>query len=322
MRRRQFIAGLGSAAVWPLAAQAQRPPMPVIGFLSGDFPRPNGDNAAALRQGLAEAGYVEGRNVAIEYRWANGQRGALRPLAEELVHRPVDVIFAPGPLNQAARAAKEATSTIPIVFVYGADPVKDGLVASLNRPGNNITGVTSFSTELGGKRLSILRDVVPRAMIFAFLEAIADRGQRSDIFEAAQALGRQVIILGARDDHLYEAAFKRLIQGQARGLVVGGFFFPNTNKILALAAHHKIPTIYTNRASVEAGGLMSYGPIYSVLLRQAGIYAGRILKGEKPADLPVVQSAKFEFVINLKTAEALGIEVPPHLLAIADEVIQ
>jgi putative ABC transport system substrate-binding protein len=161
MRRRQFIVGLGGAVAWPLAARAQRPAVPVIGFLSGSFPRPNGDNAAALRQGLADAGYVEGRNVAIEYRWANGQRGALGALAEELAHRPVDVIFAPGPLNQAARAAKAATSTIPIIVVYGADPVKDGLVASLNRPAGNITGVTSFSTELGGKRLSILRDWFP-----------------------------------------------------------------------------------------------------------------------------------------------------------------
>jgi putative tryptophan/tyrosine transport system substrate-binding protein len=322
MRRREFIAGMGSTAAWPLVAQAQRPPVPVIGFLSGGFPRRNADYVVAFRQGLADAGYVEGRNVAIEYRWANGQRGALWPLAEELAQRPVDAIFAGPPLNQAAHAAKAATSTIPIVFVYGADPEKDRLVASLNRPGSNITGVTSFSTELGGKRLSILRDVVPPTMIFAFLEAIADQNQRSDILAAAQVLGRQVIILSARDDQLYEAAFNRLILGQAGGLVVGGFFFPNTNKIVALAARHKIPTIYPNRGLVEAGGLVSYGAAAFQLNRQAGIYVGRILKGEKPGDLPVLRATKFELVINLNTAKALGLTIPETLLATADEVIQ
>jgi putative tryptophan/tyrosine transport system substrate-binding protein len=232
----------------------------------------------------------------------------------------VDAIFAGPPLNQAVRAAKAATSTIPIVFAYGADPVKDGLVASLNRPGGNITGVANFNTELGGKRLELLRDAVPRAMIFAFLAANQD--QRSDILAAAQVLGRQVIILEARDDHFYEAAFKRLIQGQAGGLVVGSFFFPNSNKIVALAARHKIPTIYPGRGYVEAGGLMFYGPATFQLNRQAGIYAGRILKGEKPSDLPVLRATKFELVINLKTAKALGIEVPETLLATADEVIE
>jgi putative tryptophan/tyrosine transport system substrate-binding protein len=320
MRRREFIAGLGGAAAWPVAARAQRPPVPVIGFLSGGFPRPNADYVVAFRQGLADAGYVEGRNVAIEYRWANGQRGVLWPLAEELAHRPVDAIFAGPPLNQAARAAKAATSTIPIVFEYGADPVKDGLIASLNQPGGNITGVASFSTELEGKRLSILRDAVPRAMIFAFLAA--NQGQVSEILAAAQVLGRQVIILKARDDHEYEAAFKTLIQGQAGGLLVGSFFFPNTNKILALAAHHKIPTIYPNRGYVEAGGLMSYGAVTFDLNRHAGTYVGRILKGEKPGDIPVLRANKFELFINLKTAKAMGIEVPETLLAIADKLIE
>jgi putative ABC transport system substrate-binding protein len=323
MRRREFIAGLTGVAAWPLAAQAQRPPVPVIGFLSGGFPRPNAGFVVAFRQGLADAGYVEGRNVAIEYRWANGQGGALRPLAEELARRPVDLIFAGPPLNLAVLAAKAATSTIPIVFQYGADPVKDGLVATLNRPGGNITGVANFYTELGSKRLSLLRDAVPRAMIFAFL-AVAGQGQRerSDILAAAQALGRQVIILEVRDDHDYEAAFKTLVQGQAGGLVVGTFLFPNSNKILTLAADHKIPTIYPNRGRVEAGGLMSYGPVLLDELRQAGVYAGRILKGEKPSDLPVLRATKFQLVINLKTAKALGIEVPETLLATADEVIE
>jgi putative tryptophan/tyrosine transport system substrate-binding protein len=326
MRRREFIAGLGSGAAWPLAAQAQRPTVPVIGFLSGGFPNPNADYAVAFRQGLADAGYVEGRNVAIEYRWATGQGRALRPLAEELAHRPVDAIFAGPPLNLAVQAAKAATSTIPIVFVYGNDPVKDGLVASLNRPGANITGVASFNTELGGKKLSLLRDAVPRAMIFAFLSggpnSTQDQDQRSDIVAAAQALGRQVIFLEPRGDYDYEAAFTTLIQEQAGGLVVGAFFFQNTNKILALAAHYKIPTIYPNRGYVEAGGLMSYSPATFDLNRQAGIYAGRILKGEKPSDLPVLRATKFELVFNLKTAKALGIEVPETLLAIADKLIE
>jgi putative ABC transport system substrate-binding protein len=199
MQRREFIAGLGSAAAWPMATRAQRPTVPVIGFLSFNFPSPNAEYLVAFRRGLADAGYVEGRNVAIEYRWANGQGGALRPLAEELAHRPVDVIFAIA-ANRAAHAAKAATSTIPIVFEYGADPVKDGLVASFDRPGGNITGVASLYTELGGKRLELLRDAVPRAMIFAFLSGPPNSGQdqRSDILAAAQALGRQVIILEPR----------------------------------------------------------------------------------------------------------------------------
>jgi putative ABC transport system substrate-binding protein len=326
MRRREFIAGLTGATAWPLAAQAQRPPVPVIGFLSGGFPNPNADYAVAFRQGLADAGYVEGRNVAIEYRWANGQGGALRPLAEELAHRPVDAIFAGPPSNSAAHAAKAATSTIPIVFEYGADPVKDGLVASLNQPGGNVTGVASFNTELGGKRLELLRDAVPRTMKFAFLSGTPNYGQyqeqRSDILAAAGALGRQVIILEPRGPLDYEANFTTLVEGQAGGLVVGAFTFLNTNKILALAAHHKIPTIYPNRGFVAAGGLMSYGPAIFDLNRQAGIYAGRILKGEKPNDLPVLRANKFELFINLKTAKALGIEVPETLLAIADKLIE
>jgi putative tryptophan/tyrosine transport system substrate-binding protein len=325
MRRREFIAGLGSAAAWPLAVQAQRPTVPVIGFLSNDFPRRNADYVVAFRQGLADAGYVEGRNVAIEYRWANIQGAALRPLAEELAQRPVDAIFAVSS-NNAAHAAKAATSTIPIVFEYGADPVKDGLVASLNRPGGNVTGVASFNTELGGKRLELLRDAVPRTMKFAFLSGTPNYGQyqeqRSDIVAAAQALGRQVIILEARGPLDYEANFTTLVEGQAGGLVVGAYTFLNTNKILALAAHHKIPTIYSNRGFVEAGGLMSYGPVSFDLHRQAGIYTGRILKGERPGDIPVLRANKFELFINLKTAKALGIEVPETLLAIADKLTE
>jgi putative tryptophan/tyrosine transport system substrate-binding protein len=325
MRRREFIAGLTGAAAWSLAAQAQRPTVPVIGFLSFDFPRPNADYVVAFRQGLADAGYVEGRNVAIEYRWANGQGGALRPLAAELAHRPVDAIFAIAS-NPAAHAAKAATSTIPIIFHYGADPVKDGLVASFSRPGGNITGVASLYTELGGKRLGLLHDMVPRMMKFAFLSGppnyLQYQEQRNDILTAARVIDRQVVILEARSDYEYEAVFTTLIQAQAGGLIVAASTFPNTNKILALAAHHKIPAIYPGRGFVEAGGLMSYGPVTSVLNRQAGIYVGRILKGEKPNDLPVFRANKFELFINLKTAKALGIEVPETLLATADKVIE
>jgi putative ABC transport system substrate-binding protein len=325
MRRRQFIAGLTGAAAWPLAAEAQRPTVPVIGFLSWDFPRPNAQYVVAFRQGLADAGFVEGRNVAIEYRWANTQGAALRPLADELVHRPVDVIFTAG-ANIAADRAKAATSTIPIVFAYGADPVKSGLVASLNRPGGNITGVASFFGELGGKRLGLLCEAVPHAMIFAFLSlgppTARYEEQRSDILAAARVRGRQVILLDARGDRDYEAAFTTLIQGQSGGLVIGTFNFTNTNKILTLAARHKIPTIYPAPGFVTAGGLMSYGPVTFDLYRQAGIYVGRILKGEKPDDLPVVRATKFELFINLKTAKALGIEVPETLLVIADKLIE
>ena len=325
MRRRELIAGLASAVAWPVVARAQRPKVPVIGFLSWDFPRPNAEYAVAFRQGLADAGYVDGQNVAIEYRWANSQGAALKPLAEELVRRPVDVIFAVAS-NTVADRAKAATSTIPIVFVYGADPVKSGLVASLNRPGGNMTGVASFYGELGGKRLGLLCEAVPHAMTFAFLSLgppnyARYEEQRSDILAAARALGRQVIILEARSDH-YEAAFTTLIQEQSSGLVVGTFNFTNTNKIVALAAHHKIPTIYPGRRFVAAGGLISYGPVSLDLTRQAGVYVGRILKGESPGDLPVLRATKFELFINLKTAKALGLTIPETLLATADEVIQ
>jgi putative tryptophan/tyrosine transport system substrate-binding protein len=323
MRRRQFIVGLAGAAAWPLAARAQRLKVPVIGFLSLDFPSPNAEYVVAFRQGLAEAGYAEGQNVAIEYRWANGQGAALQPLAEELVRRPVDAIYAVA-ANTAPHRAKAATSSIPIVFVYGADPEKDGLVASLNRPGGNITGVASFNTELGGKRLSFLRDAVPYAMTFAYLSGPPNymqyEDQRNDILTAAQTLGRQIIILEARSN--YEAAFRKLIRGQAGGLVVGAFTFQNTGKLLALAAQHKIPTIYSGRGFVARGGLMSYGPVTFDLHRQAGIYVGRILKGEKPGDLPVVRATKFELLINLKTAKALELELPETLLATADKVIE
>jgi putative tryptophan/tyrosine transport system substrate-binding protein len=326
MRRRDFIVGLaGAAAAWPRAAHAQQTAMPVIGFLDWGSPRPNADFVVAFRQGLAETGYVEGQNVAIEYRWANGQSGRMPALAAELVQRQVAVVI-PVLATSAARAARAATSTIPIVFAYGGDPVKDGLVASLNQPGGNVTGVTDIVTELGGKRLSLLRDLVPQATTAGFLSGDSSyllyEEQRSEILAAARALERQIVILETRSDRDYEAAFTTLIQRKAGALVVGAFTFRNTNKILALAARYEIPTVYPGRGYVVAGGLMSYGAVRLDIFRQVGQYTGRILKGEKPADLPVVLPTKFEFVINLKTAKTLGLEIPPTLLALADEVIE
>jgi len=328
MKRREFISLLGGAAVsWPLAARAQQPAMPVIGFLSLGSPRPMGRLVAAFRQGLAKAGYVEGQNVAIEFRWADFSQSARLPaLAAELVHRQVAVIFTGG-FGGPAFAAKAATSTIPIVFAYGGDPVKGGLVASLSHPGGNVTGVTAINAELVSKWLSLAGDLVPQATTVGFLSGDSSylafyEDQKSQILAAARALGRQVIILETRSDLDYEAAFKTLVQREAGALIVGPFAFRNTNEILALAARYKIPTIYPRRDYVEAGGLMSYAADYADTYRQAGVYTGRILAGAKPADLPVMLATKFELVINLKTAKALGLEISPTLLATAHEVIE
>jgi putative ABC transport system substrate-binding protein len=328
IKRREFIAGLGStaasSAAWPLAARAQRQPaMPVIGFLDGGPARPNAGFMVAFRQALAEAGYVEGQSVAIEYRWADSQFVRLPELAADLISRQVAVIVASGPPGPAL-AAKAATSTIPIVIAVAVDPVKYGLVASLNRPGANVTGVTALTHELAGKRFGLLRELVPQATTVAALLAgpnLTSEEQKSDMLAAGRALARQVIILEIRSDRDYEAAFETLVQRQAGALIVGPFPFRNTNEILALAARHRIPAIYPSRGFVVAGGLMSYSAVADTY-RQAGIYAGRILKGEKPADLPVVQPTKFELVINLKTAKALELTIPEKLLAIADEVIE
>jgi putative ABC transport system substrate-binding protein len=322
MRRREFIAGLGSAAAWPVVALAQQVTVPVIGFLDWASPRPNAGQIVAFRQGLAEAGFIEGRNLAIEYRWANSQLTRLPALAADLVGHQVAVIVAVS-ATSAALAAKEATSTIPIVFENGDDPLKVGLVASLNRPGGNVTGVTSFNTELGGKRFSLLRDLVPQATTVGFLSGNSKyEEQRSQILASALALGRQVIMVETRGDGSSEAAFRTLAQREAVALIVGNFTFRRPNQIVALAARYKIPTIYPRRGYVAAGGLMSYGAVNPDIFRQVGQYTGRILKGAKPADLPVVQATKFEFVINLKTAKALGLTIPETLLATADEVIQ
>ena len=324
IRRREFIAGFGSAAAWPAVARAQQPAVPVIGVLTWAEATFNTAMIVEFRQGLAKVGYIEGQNVAIEYRWADTQIARLPALAADLVHRQVAVIIAGGILNPIL-AAKRATSTIPIVFAYGGDPVKDGLVTSLNRPGGNVTGMAAISSELVGKKLSLVGDLVPPAATVAFLAGLPGdshfEDQKTQIRAAARALGRKVMILETRSDRNYEAAFKTLVQGRAGALIVGSYAFRN-NEIVALAARYKIPTIYNDRGWVRSGGLMSYAPDTSEILRQAGVYAGRILKGEKPADLPVMLPTKFELAINLKTAKALGLTIPETLLATADEVIQ
>ena len=324
--RRELLAALGGAAVaWPRAAGAQQPAMPTVGFLGLSSPRPMGRLVAAFRQGLAKAGYVEGQNVAIEFRWAGFQSARLPALAAELVHRQVAVIFTGG-WGGPAFAAKAATSTIPIVFAYGGDPVKDGLVASLSHPGGNVTGVTAINSELVSKWLSLAGDLVPQATTVGFFSGdssyLAYEDRKSQILAAARALGRQVIILETRSDLDYEAAFKTLVQREAGALIVGAFAFRNSNEILALAARYKIPTIYPRRDYVEAGGLMSYAADYADTFRQAGVYTGRILAGAKPADLPVMLATKFELVINLKTAKALGLTIPQTLMLRADQIIE
>ena len=325
--RRELLAALGGAAVaWPRAAGAQQPAMPTVGFLGLSSPRPMGRLVAAFRQGLAKAGYVEGQNVAIEFRWAGFQSARLPALAAELVRRQVAVIFTGG-WGRPAFAAKAATSTIPIVFAYGGDPVKGGLVASLSHPGGNVTGVTAINAELVSKWLSLAGDLVPQATTVGFLSGDSSylayyEDQKSQILAAARALGRQVIILETRSDLDYKAAFKTLVQREAGALIVGPSPFRNTNEILALAARYKIPTIYPRRDYVEAGGLMSYAADYADTFRQAGVYTGRILAGAKPADLPVMLATKFELVINAQTARMLGLSIPDKLLALADEVIE
>jgi putative tryptophan/tyrosine transport system substrate-binding protein len=326
VKRRTFITLLGGAAAWPLAARAQQAAMPVVGFLNSASPTAWAHLAAAFLQGLGEMGYIEHRSVGIEWRWAEGRYERLPALAADLVRRQVAVIVATGGLP-ANFAAKAATKDIPIVFSTGQDPVKTGLVASLSRPGGNITGVNLFVSQMEGKRLGLLRELVPTAALTGVLLNPTNppaESQLKDIQEAARAVGQQIHIANAKSEHDFAAAFATLAQLRAGALLVAAdpFFNSRRDDIVGLAAQHAIPTIYEQREYVMAGGLMSYGTSLSEGYRQIGLYTGRILKGEKPADLPVFQASRFEFVINLKTAKALGIEVPPNLSARADEVIE
>jgi putative tryptophan/tyrosine transport system substrate-binding protein len=326
MRRREFIVGLGSAATWPLAARAQQSASRVIGFLDFFGPRPKSLFVEAFRAGLAEGGFIEGRNLSIEYRWGGGNSRQVEDFAAELVSRRVALIFAFGALAPA-RAAKRATSTIPIVFGYAGDPVKDGLVASLNRPGGNLTGMTTLASELLGKRLDLLLRMVPRARKVGFLSGTSNfpayEEQTSAILAAGRAGGVEIMIVECRDDREYESALIKMVEGGADAMILGGFVLPNLQKVVPLAALYKLPAIYYNRFFADAGGLMSYDTDSVAMARRLGsAYAARILKGEAPGDLPVEQPTKFQFVINLRAAKAMGLEVPYTLSALADEVIQ
>jgi len=325
MKRRDFITLLGGAAAWPLAAGAQQAALPVIGYLNNGSPESDASRLTGLRRGLNETGYVEGRNVVIEYRWAGNQANRLPALAADLVRLRVAVLVAAGP--PSTFAAKAATTSIPIVFSVAADPVQLGLVASLNRPGGNLTGFNGFNNELGAKGLALLHELVSNTATVGFLEnpnnPIFELTTR-DVLAAAPVLGLKVQILKASTDREIDAAFASLVQARTGALLVGGdvFFNSRIEQLVALAASHAIPTMYQVPEFVVAGGLISYGSSLIDGYRQVGLYTGRILKGEKPADLPVVQPTKFQLVINLKTAKALGLTVPDKLLAVADEVIE
>jgi putative ABC transport system substrate-binding protein len=325
MKRREFITLLGGAAgTWSFAARAQQRATPVIGFLRSTSLAVSTPMIAGFRQGLTAAGFTEGQNVAIEYRHADNQLERLPGLVAELIRLPVAVIVAN---VNAALAAKAATTTVPIVFATGSDPVVDGLVASLNRPGGNVTGVSFVSGLLGAKRLEMLRQLVPAAATIGMLvgtDTLEARIERRDVELAAQALGQQLIIAPFTTEGEFDSAFTSIVGRGAKALLVGTgpLVTSNRERLVELAARHAIPAIYALREFVEAGGLMSYGASIVEAYRQAGIYAGRVLEGEKPADLPVMQSTKYDLVINLKTAKTLGLEVPPILLARADEVIE
>jgi putative ABC transport system substrate-binding protein len=327
MRRREFIAGLGSVtASWPLTARAQQPGIPVVGFVNGGSAVASTGYVAAFRKGLSENGYVDGQNVTVEYHWLEGQYDRLPALMADLVRRRVSVIATPGS-DATAPAAKAATATIPIVFGVAQDPVKLGLVASLARPGSNATGINFFVGELVAKRLGLLRELVPKAVRVAVLlnpaNATSAETTLRQVQEAARPIGLQMLVFNARTSREIEAAFAILASERPDALFVAGDVFFNSRRVqfATLAAHHRIPAAYADRDVVAVGGLMSYGTDIAEMYRQAGVYTSTILKGAKPADLPVQQSTKFEFVINLQTARLLRIEVPETLLATADEVI-
>ena len=325
MNRRDFIA-VGVAAAWPLAARAQQQPaVPVVGYLDPGSPEMGASAVATLRKGLSETGFVEGRNVAIEYRWAHNEVDRLPELAADLVHRRVAVIVTS--VIASGLAAKAATTTMPIVFSTGADPIQEGLVASLNRPGGNVTGVTNISVELTPKRLGLLHELLPRAARFAVLVNPNDPNAGSmitNVRAAASTVGRQIEVFFASTNREVETAFASLAQKRADALLVlpSILFLDRRVQLATLAAHYRVPASYSSRENVEAGGLMCYGASITDRDRQVGIYTGRVLKGDKPVDLPVMQSTRFEFVINLQTARLLGLDIPPTLLAIADEVIE
>ena len=324
IHRREFIVG-GAAAAWPVMARAQQPKMPVVGFLNGGSPEGYAPMVEAVRQGLKEAGYVEGQNFAIEFGWAEGKYERLKALASDMIRRQVDVIAATS--TPAALATKALTSTIPIVFTTGADPVELGLVASLNRPGGNVTGVSFLVNELTSKQFEMLHKLLPKASLFGFLvnpDVAFAKSQIKDAEGAARSLGHRLLVLTAKTEREIDAAFNTLVQRKADGLVTISEPFLNSRRdqLVELAARHSLPALYPVRDYVAAGGLVSYGSSIVGAYREVGVYTGRILKGEKPADLPVVRPTKLELVINLKTAKTLGIEIHPQLLATADEVIE
>jgi putative ABC transport system substrate-binding protein len=327
MRRREFISLLGgAAAAWPAAVRAQQPAMPVVGFLSFRSEADAADSVAAFRKGLGEMGYVEGSNLAVEYRWADARLDQLSTLADELVSHPVAVLAAVAG-QQTPRAAQAATKTIPIVFGIGDDPVKAGLVSSLNRPGGNMTGATFLSNGLGAKRLGMMRQLVPDANVIGLLanqNSPQGQEQLKDVPEAAKSLSQRLVVLKGGNDQEIDAAFASLAGEGVKALLVAAdpAYDPRRNRLIALSAQYAIPTMYHFRDFPLAGGLACYGASISDLYRQVGVYVGRILNGDKARDLPVMLPTKFEFVINLKTARALGLDIPPMILALADEVIE
>jgi putative tryptophan/tyrosine transport system substrate-binding protein len=325
VRRRQFISLLGGAAAWPLTARAQQPAMPVIGFLNSQSPDVWASRLRAFHRGLSETGFVEGRNVAVEYRWAEGQNDRMPGLAADLVHRQVAVIAATG--TTEALTAKAATTTIPIVFTIAADPISSGLVASLNRPGGNLTGVTVLAVEVGPKKLELLRELVPRATVIALLVNPTNsnaEAQSRDLQAVARTLGLELLVLRAGTERELDTVFAHLAEQRTGGLVIGTdpFFTSRSEQLAELTLRHAIPTIFQYREFVAAGGLMSYGGSFTAGYYLVGVYTGRVLKGEKPADLPVQRYTRVDLIINVKTAQTLGLTFPITLLGRADEVIE